>query len=425
LIVGALVTGPVVSRQLRQTTSKMIPDSVNDILLQIANGRVPEEDVDSLPGVTDELRQALKHLRELDRFVMSFCQGDLSVQLNAKGRMAGALKTLHANLRHLTWQTKQVAAGDFDQRVEFLGEFSTAFNYMVTALAKAREDLTVKNLELASAYEELKSTQAQLLQQDKMAAIGQLAAGVAHEINNPIGFIMSNLETLRRYQGKIAEFMKVQNSVINECYKSSQYKDHLTQVEEKKRLLKIDYIMDDTENLIGECLEGTERVKRIVQDLKTFSRVDEVGYKAADINSGLESTINIVWNELKYKITLIREYGDIPLTLCNPGQLNQVFMNILLNASHAIEHNGEVRIRTWREGRWINVAISDTGIGMPDDIKKRIFEPFFTTKEVGKGTGLGLSIAYDIICKHNGEIEVESTLGKGSTFIISIPLVEK
>ncbi len=258
-----------------------------------------------------------------------------------------------------------------------------------------------------------------------MASIGQLAAGVAHEINNPMGFIMSNLHTLGKDIDKISEFVKIQSTVIKEWGESAQPVGYLSHIEEKKNSLKIDYIMDDIKNLIKESRDGAERVKMIVQDLKSFSRIDEAEYKLADINSGLESTINIVWNELKYKSTLSREYGDIPLTKYKLGQLNQVFMNLLLNASHAIEHYGEIKVRTWRENYFINISIADTGSGIPEDIRNRIFEPFFTTKEVGKGTGLGLSIAYDIIRKHNGSINVESTLNKGTTFTVSIPVVEE
>ncbi|MBI5639684.1 MAG: GHKL domain-containing protein, partial [Nitrospirae bacterium] len=194
-------------------------------------------------------------------------------------------------------------------------------------------------------------------------------------------------------------------------------------IAKQRKALKIDFITEDLGNLIRESLDGAERIKKIVQDLKSFSRVDEAEQKMADINAGLESTINIVWNELKYKATVKKEYGDIPLTKCNPGQLNQVFMNLLVNAAHAIESQGDIGIRTWSEEDSIFVSISDTGCGIPAEKINRIFEPFYTTKEVGKGTGLGLSIAYDIVKKHSGEIKVQSEVGKGTTFTINIPVV--
>jgi two-component system NtrC family sensor kinase len=182
--------------------------------------------------------------------------------------------------------------------------------------------------------------------------------------------------------------------------------------------------MNDVTDILDESLEGAERVKRIVQDLKRFSHVDEAETKTTDINAELESTINIAWNEIKYKASLIKDFGGLPMIQCNPGQLNQVFMNLLVNASQAIERQGEIRVKTWHESGTVRIAISDTGSGIPPDKLGRIFEPFFTTKEVGKGTGLGLSIAYDIIKKHSGTIEVHSTVGEGTTFTVSIPVAE-
>jgi two-component system NtrC family sensor kinase len=183
--------------------------------------------------------------------------------------------------------------------------------------------------------------------------------------------------------------------------------------------------VDDTEDikgLITESLDGSERVRKIVQGLKSFARVDEAEYKYADINECIESTINIVWNELKYKATLKKDYGNLPLTKCYPQQINQVFMNLLINAGHAIESQGEITIKTWAEDGSIWVAISDTGHGIPKEDLNKIFEPFFTTKEVGKGTGLGLSITYEIVQKHDGEITVESEVGKGTTFTVRLPI---
>lgn len=231
-----------------------------------------------------------------------------------------------------------------------------------------------------------------------------------------MGFIISNLGTLGKYVDRLKEFMHAQSAFI--------IPEKSEELEETRKKLKVDYIIEDTNSLLKESLDGAERVKKIVQDLKSFSRVDEAEHKMADINAGIESTINIVWNELKYKATVKKEYGDIPLTKCNPGQLNQVFMNILVNAAHAIEKQGEITVKTWHDNGYIFISISDTGCGIPKKNINRIFEPFFTTKEVGKGTGLGLSIAYDIVKKHNGDIMVESETGKGTTFAIKIPVVE-
>ncbi len=271
--------------------------------------------------------------------------------------------------------------------------------------------------ELEKAYAELKEAQSQMLQREKMASIGQLAAGVAHEINNPIGFVMSNLGTLGKYAERLAGFIDLQSEVIlsrNDPADSEK-------VAASRKQFKIDHIIGDVGSLIAESLDGTERVKKIVADLKSFSRVDEAEYKVADLHECLDSTINIVWNELKYKATLRKEYGEIPPVRCYPQQLNQVFMNLLVNAAHAIEKQGEITVRTWQEDDTIRVAISDTGCGIPEGLLSRIFEPFFTTKEVGKGTGLGLSISYDIVKKHQGEMTVASEVGTGTTFTIHLP----
>jgi len=268
------------------------------------------------------------------------------------------------------------------------------------------------------AESELKKSQSAILQSEKMASIGQLAAGVAHEINNPMGFMSSNLGTLKKYVAKLMEFMDAQGRAVAEV----QPPETEERLSEARKRLKIDLVVEDVHQLIDESLDGAERVKKIVQNLKSFSRVDESECKMADVNVCIESTLNIVWNELKYKAEVVKELGEIPEVKCYPQQLNQVFMNLLVNGAQAIEKQGEIRIKTWNGDRYINISISDTGSGIPEDKIARIFDPFFTTKDVGKGTGLGLSIAYDIVKKHHGEIMVESVIGKGTTFTVRIPL---
>ncbi|MBU0968355.1 MAG: PAS domain-containing protein [Proteobacteria bacterium] len=283
---------------------------------------------------------------------------------------------------------------------------------------------TAINTDLQRAYDELHEAQSRILQQEKMASVGQLAAGVAHEINNPIGFIISNLNTLKKYTARLIDFQHNQDEALGKfaglAPETGRY--ILTELDHKRKSLKIDLMTDDIEPLIQESLEGGDHVKRIVQNLKSFARVDDQEDKMANINEGLESTLNIIWNELKYKATITKVYGDIPLILCNPGQLNQVFMNLLVNAAQAIEKHGKINLETRREGESVLVVISDTGGGIPQQTQGRIFEPFFTTKEVGKGTGLGLSICYDIVKKHGGEIQVESRVGQGSRFTIRLPI---
>ena len=283
-------------------------------------------------------------------------------------------------------------------------------------LEQSKATMEAKNRELEAALHEIERAQAQIIQQEKMASIGQIAAGVAHEINNPVGFIMSNLSSLQKYFSRLTGFIEIQSEMITD-------KDLLGRLVEQRKANKIDIIIEDTVNLITESLEGAERIKRIVQDLKSFSRTDDNVRKPADIIAGIESTLNVVWNELKYKLKLNREYGEIPLITCNIGQLNQVFMNLIVNAGHAIEQQGDMTIRIWHEEENIFVSIADSGCGIEPDKLGKIFEPFFTTKEIGKGTGLGLSIANDIIRKHNGEISVVSEKGKGTEFTVRLPVI--
>ncbi len=301
------------------------------------------------------------------------------------------------------------------------------------ALKRNREELIRKNQEieesrknvqltlekLAAAYEELKTSQAKILQQEKMASIGQLAAGVAHEINNPMAFIASNLGTLDKYIRRLKDFIQAQSETI----KSLKAIEAIEKLDKKRKELKLDYTIDDIDLLVKESRDGSERVQKIVQELNRFSRMDNAEYKEANINECMESSINIVWNELKQKATLHKDYGNLPQTKCYPLKLNQVFINLLINAIHAIEKKGKIKIKTWEKGGSIWVTVSDTGCGIPRENQSKIFEPFFTTKEVGKGTGLGLNISYEIIQRHKGEISFESKKGKGTTFTIRMPIV--
>ncbi|MBC7963725.1 MAG: GHKL domain-containing protein [Steroidobacteraceae bacterium] len=286
-----------------------------------------------------------------------------------------------------------------------------------TLLEQSKATLEAKNRELEAALHEIERAQAQIVQQEKMASIGQIAAGVAHEINNPVGYIMSNLGSLQKYFSRLTGFIEIQSGMITD-------KELQGQLAAQRKSNKLDLIIADTANLITESIDGAERIKKIVQDLKGFSRSDDNAKNPADIIAGIESTLNIIWNELKYKVKLNKEYGAIPLTRCNIGQLNQVFMNLIVNAGHAIELQGEITIRIRHEGGNIFVSIADTGSGIDPDKLEKIFEPFFTTKEIGKGTGLGLSIANDIVRKHNGDITVASEKGKGTEFTVRLPVIE-
>lgn len=391
---------------------------LSEILQKIAAGQIPKE-VPEECECREQVLELINYLDELKRFVGAISTGDLNAILRLPGAMAGNLKGLHANLRHLTWQTQQVAAGDFSQRVDFMGAFSDAFNSMVSALAQARADLTERNQQLADTCEQLKSTQSQLLQQEKMASIGQLAAGVAHEINNPMGFISSNLRAL----GKYAERYKAYIALLDEMLASPGVPPEVySRLKDERKKLKIDFALEDTPNLLAESADGAERVRKIVIDLKGFSRVDAAEYETIDINKFLESTINIIWSGLEHNPAMNRELLATATVTCRPQQLNQVFMNLLQNAVQAIGESGEITVRTFDRDDGVCVEVSDNGSGIAPEHLDRIFEPFFTTRPVGKGTGLGLSISYDIVKKHGGDISVASEVGKGTTFCVRIPL---
>lgn len=272
--------------------------------------------------------------------------------------------------------------------------------------------------DLEHAHTELKMTQAQMLQSEKMAAIGQLAAGVAHEINNPISFVKSNLMTIGRYVNQLTAFIVKQEETIKELA-GNRAAEIITQL---RKQAKLEFILEDIGDVQAESLDGIERVRTIVQDLKSFSRVDQADQQRVDLNECLESTLSIVSNELKFKATIEKDLAQLPMIVCYPQQINQVLLNLLVNAGDAIAETGIIRIKSWQEGSLLCLSISDTGSGIPEENLSRIFEPFFTTKDVGKGTGLGLSISYDIIKKHGGELRVESALGYGTTFTLLLPL---
>jgi PAS domain S-box-containing protein len=276
------------------------------------------------------------------------------------------------------------------------------------------------NTQLVEANQQLEQAKSQLLQSEKMAAIGLLAAGVAHEINNPVGYVNSNLGTLEKYLADIFVALDKYDSMEVLLDAGSPLREELRQLRSR---VDLDYLRTDIKALIAESHQGLERIKKIILDLKDFSRseVDEQ-WVWADVHHGLDTTLNVVWNELKYKCEVVKEYGDLPDIWCLPSQLNQVFMNLLVNAAQAIEVRGRITIRTGSEGERVWIEVGDTGKGIPPQNIPRLFDPFFTTKPVGMGTGLGLSVSYKIVEKHQGRIEVHSEVGKGTTFRIWLPV---
>jgi two-component system NtrC family sensor kinase len=284
----------------------------------------------------------------------------------------------------------------------------------------AEAELLRRNNELTELNARLSMAQEQLMQSEKLASIGQLAAGVAHEINNPIGYVFSNFETLGTYIGRMLtmfeHYQQAEASIGNA--------DVLASVRALRATVDLDFLIEDIPVLMAESREGISRVRKIVQDLKDFSRVDaNQEWQWANLHAGIDSTLNIVSNEVKYKADVIKEYGDIPDIECQPSHINQVIMNIVINGAHAISgERGRITIRTGCDDTDVWIEIADTGTGIPKEIQSRIFDPFFTTKPIGSGTGLGLSLSYGIIQKHGGQIDVQSAPGSGSTFRITLPI---
>jgi two-component system NtrC family sensor kinase len=283
----------------------------------------------------------------------------------------------------------------------------------IGALVRTNDELTSLNRKLQVAQE-------QLLQSEKLASIGQLAAGVAHEINNPVGYVFSNFGTLERYLEDLFRMLG--------AYERAEAQLAGTQTGAELAALRqqidLEYLKEDVPTLMSESKEGITRVRKIVQDLKDFSHVDtRQEWEWVDLHKGIDSTLNIVNNEIKYKAEVVKAYGTLPEVQCLPSELNQVFMNLLVNAAHAVDkERGTITIRTGCEGGEAWVEVQDDGCGIAKDNLSRIFDPFFTTKPVGKGTGLGLSLSYGIVQKHGGRIAVDSEPGRGTCFRVTVPV---
>lgn len=300
----------------------------------------------------------------------------------------------------------------------------TVYDMTVTAsyhqqLTRLTEQLEAEKQQQQLLIHKLEEAHNQLLQSEKMAAIGQLAAGVAHEINNPVGFIFSNLQSLQDYLGRMLKYTELLSKIVDKVPQPALHQLKADYVQRNQLAM----VLADCPDLLAESLEGAERVMAIVKSLKEFSHVDSTDWQAVDITHGIESTLRVISNELKYKAEVLRHYPtDLPLLYCQPMQLNQVFMNLLVNAAQAMDTFGRIDIDVSFDETAISVRVKDSGKGISAEHMKRIFEPFFTTKPVGQGTGLGLSLSYTIISRHKGTIQVESTVGVGTTFIVTLPL---
>jgi signal transduction histidine kinase len=277
------------------------------------------------------------------------------------------------------------------------------------------EQLRAANEELRTAYRDLQATQMQLIQREKMASVGQLVAGVAHELNNPIGFISSNVATLADFVQRLRAMLATyQEAALPEADRS--------RVDARRRELQVDYALRYLDSMISGIREGADRTRKIVGDLRVFARTPDDVWQPVDLHEELESSLTLLNHLLKDRIAVVRKYGALGPVDCVRSQIDQVFLNVLANAAQAIKGPGTITIETRREGPIAVIAIADTGPGIAPDVLRRIFDPFFTTKPVGEGTGLGLSISYEIVTKHGGEIRAESAPGGGAVFTIRLPV---
>lgn len=277
-------------------------------------------------------------------------------------------------------------------------------------LHAALADVQRKHQAMEALNQQLKQANSQLLQSEKMAAVGQLAAGVAHEINNPVGFVASNLRTL-------ADYVRQLLSLVDEMSEWGGL-----ELESLKNKYDYAFIRDDISGLLSDSHDGVERVKKIINSLRDFSHTGDEHFAPADLIQGIESTLNLVNNEIKYKAEVVNQLQALPAVECIAAQINQVIMNLLINAAQAISTNGIITLRTGCSATEVWIEVEDTGSGMSDSVIARIFDPFFTTKAVGKGTGLGLALSFNIIQKHHGCIAVRSAVGQGTCFTITLPI---
>jgi signal transduction histidine kinase len=343
--------------------------------------------------------------------------------------------------------SQAMASGNLNQTVELtkiweLNTLALSFNYMAgqlresfTALERSKAELEdrveERTTELKNAFGDLQRSQAQVIQSEKMSSLGQLVAGIAHEINNPVNFIHGNITHLSAYTQDLLRMIQL--------YQERHYSNDL-EVQELAEEIDLEFLIEDLQKMLTSMKMGTDRIRNIVLSLRNFSRMDEAEFKAVDIHEGIESTLLILQHRLKGKpespaIQVIRDYDNLPEVECYPGQLNQVFMNILVNAMDALDevnvtekHSSLITIRTSmiNNSQWVEIAIADNGTGMPDKVKNHIFDPFFTTKPIGKGTGMGMAISYQIITeKHGGKLECVSILGKGTEFVIQVPVKQQ
>lgn len=374
----------------------------------------------AVPRLTDKYRnQIINQLTQISIVIVIICMFCI----------LGLIRSITKPLDTMEKTVSQIAKGDLSGRLSYtkyeeINKLVGSYNMMANALQRLYSSLESqvndRTNELKGAYAELQSTQAMMVHSEKMKSLGELVAGIMHEINNPINFIYGNMTHLGNYSKDLIE-------IIDEYtkYEPSLKDAEKTQVKKKKEECDYEFLKTDMPDLIKSCKEGAERAKNIIQDLKSFSRMEEVSIKDIDLPAEIDTVLNILHNKIKNKAEIHKEYMDnVPKVEAFGGQLNQVFMNILDNAVGAMEKNGDIwiRINTDKDNTNMIIEVEDNGAGMDEETQRKVFDPFFTTKPVGKGTGLGMSITYKIIKNHQGDIKVESKKGQGTKFTITLPL---
>ena len=401
----------------------LLVNEVAELFMDETHGKLlslPVLDGDRPVGVVSRARMQQVLFRQYGRELfgkkpVTAIMNDTPVVIESNTNLSEASKTVTERLKFPVTEDFVITEGG---RYVGMGAVMHLLNAMEAMLAKQTKDL-------ATAYKELKSSQLQLIQAEKMASLGQMVAGVAHEINTPLGYVKNNFEMLEMYVDGARVMMTTCNGLADVLLSPTSTEQDLRARLEEMQAMRQTLTLpadDDMTRLFADTHFGIEQISELVLNLKNFSRLDRAAADDVDLNECLDSSVMLARNVLKARINVVRQYGQLPRISCLPSQLNQVFLNLLTNAAQAIEGQGSILLRTESKDGWLKVTVQDTGKGIPADVLPRIFDPFFTTKPVGQGTGLGLSISYQIIQQHNGDIRVTSQPGKGTRFTVRLPV---